>query len=43
MMNMLSLQKLTDNGFTKDAVVVIAGLANTYSDYITTYHEYQVY
>lgn len=34
-------QVLADNGFN-DSVPVIAGLSNTYSDYITTYYEYQV-
>lgn len=33
---------LVSNGFTSDAVVVIAGLSNTYSDYVATYEEYQV-
>lgn len=35
-------QTLLDNGFPKDAIVVIAGLSNTYSDYVATYEEYQV-
>ena len=33
---------LTKNGFPKDTVVVIAGLSNTYSDYVVTFEEYQV-
>ncbi len=33
---------LQDNGL-KDARVVIAGLSNTYSDYVATYEEYQVH
>jgi len=32
---------LTENGFTNDSVMVIAGLSNTYSDYVATYEEYQ--
>ena len=33
---------MVNAGFPSDAIVVIAGLANTYSDYVTTYEEYQV-
>ena len=33
---------LLDNGFPSNIAVVIAGLSNTYSDYVTTYEEYQV-
>lgn len=33
---------LLDNGFTSNVTVVIAGLSNTYSDYVTTFEEYQV-
>ena len=29
-------------GFGKDTVTVIAGLSNTYADYVTTFAEYQV-
>lgn len=31
-----------DNGFPSNVKVVIAGLSNTYSSYVTTYEEYQV-
>ena len=34
---------LVENGFRKDAVMVIAGLSNTYADYVATYEEYQVH
>ena len=34
---------LVENGFTNDVTVVIAGLSNTYSDYVTTFEEYQVH
>ena len=33
---------LLENGFPNDVTVVIAGLSNTYSDYVTTFEEYQV-
>lgn len=33
---------LLENGFPSDVTVVIAGLSNTYSDYVTTFEEYQV-
>ena len=33
---------LLDNGFPSNVSVVIAGLSNTYSDYVTTFEEYQV-
>lgn len=33
---------LVTNGYPADTRVVIAGLSNTYSGYITTYEEYQV-
>ena len=33
---------LVGNGFPSDGTVVIAGLSNTYSDYVTTFEEYQV-
>lgn len=33
---------LIDSGFPSNATVVIAGLSNTYSDYVTTFEEYQV-
>ena len=33
---------LKDNGITVDIHVVISGLANTYTDYITTPEEYSV-
>lgn len=33
---------LVENGFRKDAIPVIAGLSNTYADYIATFEEYQV-
>jgi len=36
------VQALTENGFTNDSIMVIAGLSNTYSDYVATYEEYQV-
>lgn len=35
------LQTLQDNGMGSDTIVVIAGLTNEYSHYITTYEEYQ--
>lgn len=34
---------LISNGFPSDTKVVIAGLSNTYSDYVTTFEEYQVH
>lgn len=34
-------QVLVANGFSKDTKVVIAGLSNTYTHYITTFEEYQ--
>ena len=33
---------VTKNGLPSDTMVVIAGLSNTYSDYVVTYEEYQV-
>ena len=33
---------LLENGIKSDVTVVIAGLSNTYSDYVTTFEEYQV-
>ena len=30
-----------DEGFGNDTVPVIAGLSNTYSDYVATFEEYQ--
>lgn len=36
------LQALVAYGFSNDTKVVIAGLSNTYTHYITTYEEYQV-
>ena len=33
---------LVNNGFTKEVVPVIAGLSNTYADYVATFEEYQV-
>ena len=35
-------QVLIDHGFPSDTVVVIAGLSNSYSQYVTTFEEYQV-
>jgi neutral ceramidase len=35
-------QTLIANGFPNDTTVVIAGLSNTYSSYITTFEEYQI-
>ena len=35
-------QAMLDAGFPSDSIMVIAGLSNTYSDYVTTYEEYQV-
>ena len=35
-------QTLVQYGFGSDTVPVIAGLSNTYCDYITTFEEYQV-
>ena len=34
---------LLENGFPSGVTVVIAGLSNTYSDYVTTFEEYQVH
>ena len=43
----LIYQILVENGksqgFSNDTVVVIAGLSNTYADYVTTFAEYQVH
>ena len=36
------MQTLVAYGFSNDTKVVIAGLSNTYTHYITTYEEYQV-
>jgi hypothetical protein len=36
-------QTIIENGGPKDAIVVIAGLANSYSHYIATYEEYRPY
>ena len=36
------LEELKKNGYSDETKVVIAGLSNTYSDYVTTYEEYQV-
>ena len=33
---------LTNNGFAGDVTTVIAGMANEYADYVTTFEEYQV-
>lgn len=33
---------IQENGGEKDSTVVVAGLCNTYTDYITTPEEYQV-
>lgn len=33
---------LVENGFRKDAIPVVAGLSNTYADYVATFEEYQV-
>ena len=38
----LVTQVLVANGFSNDTKVVIAGLSNTYTHYITTFEEYQV-
>ena len=35
------LEKGKDQGFDNDTEVVIAGLSNTYSDYVATFEEYQ--
>ncbi len=35
-------QAMVDAGFPSDSIMVIAGLSNTYSDYVTTFEEYQV-
>ena len=37
-----SIQVLVSEGFPNDTVVVIAGLSNGYSHYVTTFEEYQV-
>lgn len=34
---------LLENGFPSNVTIVIAGLSNTYSDYVTTFEEYQVF
>lgn len=36
------VEKGKAQGFNDDSVMVIAGLSNTYSDYVATYEEYQV-
>jgi len=36
------VKTLKDDGYPEDTTAVIAGLANSYADYITTYEEYQV-
>ena len=36
-------QTLIANGMSPDTVSVIAGLSNDYSDYVTTFEEYQVH
>lgn len=33
---------LVENGFRKDAIPVVAGLSNTYADYVATFEEYEV-
>ncbi|XP_064404279.1 uncharacterized protein LOC135349656 [Halichondria panicea] len=33
---------LVENGFSKDFIPVVAGLSNTYADYVTTFEEFQV-
>ena len=35
-------QSLIQHGMPHETIVVLAGLTNTYSDYIATYEEYQV-
>ncbi|XP_038060087.1 neutral ceramidase-like isoform X2 [Patiria miniata] len=35
-------KSLMEHGMSNDTVVVLAGLTNTYADYIATYEEYQV-
>ncbi|XP_070538885.1 putative neutral ceramidase C [Ptychodera flava] len=35
-------ERLIDNGFPQETEVVIAGLTNVYTNYISTYEEYQV-
>ncbi|XP_067670891.1 neutral ceramidase B-like [Haliotis asinina] len=35
-------EALVSSGFPQDTVPVIAGLCNTYSDYVTTFEEYQI-
>ncbi|XP_054715880.1 uncharacterized protein LOC129225311 [Uloborus diversus] len=37
-----AVQKVLDKNGTQEQKVVIAGLSNTYSSYVTTYEEYQV-
>ena len=36
------IQAMIGSGAPKNTTIVIAGLSNTYADYITTYEEYQV-
>ena len=33
---------LVENGFRKDVIPVVAGLSNTYADYVATFEEFQV-
>jgi len=35
-------ESMVNAGFPSDVIVVIAGLTNTYSDYVATYEEFQV-
>ncbi|KAI8906199.1 Neutral/alkaline nonlysosomal ceramidase [Powellomyces hirtus] len=42
MRDAIKAQLLADNTVDADALVVIAGLSNTYSSYVTTFEEYQV-
>ena len=37
-----NIQTLVKNGFPADSQVVLAGLTNDYSSYISTFEEYQV-
>lgn len=40
--NLCACQELESEGMFRDSEVVIAGLSNVYTHYITTYEEYQV-
>ncbi len=41
-MKQVLVQSGKARGFNENSVMVIAGLSNTYADYVTTFEEYQV-